>query len=242
MISSRKRTNFVSFTTSSVLGIIACLILLTLITECLPPPRVVMVSQINNFEGYARIRVNDSHRILKSKISFLFSPDKGRIDVLGVLGNSMFQILISQEKAYLLVPRSKVYWSGLTEEILEKSIGFELNISEITALLTGRWTSQSLMEGNSVLEKKKWHLIKDKQQRIIQGRRNGLLFRVEEFFRDSPLPRKIEFFSETGHGKIKILNINFNQPVKANVFSLSFLKNYQQKTWEEIAKILENES
>jgi hypothetical protein len=42
---------------------------------------------------------------------------------------------------------------------------------------------------------------------------------------------------------MKVLSINFNRPVKKkDLFSLSFLKKYKQKSWAEIEKILADEN
>ena len=173
--------------------------------SCHYAPKIIPTS-IESFEGYARINIKNSN-ILKSKIAFLFFGEYGKINILTPFGTTKAQILIFSDISYLTIPEKKVYWEGSTEEIMKVFLGFDLDLVEIKALLTGKW-------GKNL---KGW-----------------------EFFRDTVVPKIINFSYAEGYGKIKILKIKFNQPIKSGVFSKFFVKYYQKKTLDEIMEMLEN--
>ena len=87
-----------------------------------------------------------------------------------------------------------------------------------------------------------WILDKDEQGRIIRGQREELRFEVKEFFKNTSVVRLLTFKHPLNNGRLKVLAINFNQPLKRDVFSLAFLKNYKPKTWAEIEDILNDKN
>ena len=196
--------------------------------NCRYTPQVVP-SLIENFEGYAKINIKNSN-ILKSKIAFLFSGEYGRIDILTPFGNTKAQILIFSDISYLAIPEKKVYWEGSTVEIMKVFLGFYLNIEEIKALLIGKWDENL----------KGWKFFRDKDNRVIGGKRENIIFEIKEFYEDTSLPRIINFSCNEGDGKIKILKINFNQSIRPGAFSKFFLKHYEKKTLDEILELIEN--
>ena len=202
--------------------------LITFNQNCHYAPKIIPTS-IESFEGYARINIKNS-QILKSKIAFLFFREKGRIDILTPFGNAKAQILIFSDISYLTISEKKVYWEGSTEEIIKVFLGFDLNLVEIKALLTGKWDKNL----------KGWEFFRDKDNKIIGGRKENIIFKIKEFFRDTVVPKIINFSYAEGYGKIKILKIKFNQPVKPGAFSQFFLEHYEKKTLDEIMEMLEN--
>jgi len=50
--------------------------------------------------------------------------------------------------------------------------------------------------------------------------------------------RLLTFRHPLSSGRLKILTINFNQPIKRGVFSFEHLKKYEKKTWAEIEEML----
>lgn len=204
----------------------------------LPP----LPSRIKRIEGYASLKVKGEERAARSKFSFLFQlPNQGRIDVSSVLGKTLYQIIIDRKNAFFLIPSKKVYWQGEEEEIIYRFLGFRLNLNELISLLSGQWSGEGrdLEEGDW---RKGWILDKDEQGRIIRGQREELGFEVKEFFKNTSVVRLLTFQHPLSNGRLKVLAINFNQPLKRGVFSLAFLKNYKPKTWAEIEDILNDKN
>lgn len=196
-----------------------------------PPP-----SEIKGMEGYASLRISNEQGTARSKFSFLFQlPNQGRFDVSGILGKTLYQIVIKGEESFFLVPSKKVYWRGEEGEIIARFLGFELKLRELVSILSGEWKEQ---EGSNDYGREEWFLEKDKAGRIKRGHRGDLAFEVIEFFKKTSVARRLSFHHPSSQGRITILQIKFNNPAAKDVFSLHFLKNYQLKTWEEIEKMI----
>lgn len=176
------------------------------------------------------------------RFSFLFSlPHKGRIESFDLLGRTLYFILIDEETSFFVLPSKKVYWQGDVEEIITKSIGFPLNQYEMISLLQGQWDSEveDLKARGDFYE---WHFTRDEKGRIIAGQRGEFRFEIKEFFPDSQFARLLFFYHSWSKGQLKILSLDFNQPLKSEAFSTSFLKDYEPKTWAEIERLIENEN
>lgn len=220
------------------------LLSLWLLNSCLPtqifiPP---LPSKIESIEGYGSLKIEGEEGVSKMRFSFLFSlPHKGRIESFDILGRSLYFIIIDRETSFFVLPSKKVYWQGDVEEIIMKSIGFRLNQYEMTSLLQGRWKKESEdFEAKGNLGP--WHFTRDEKGRIAAGRREEFRFEIKEFFSDSSLARVILFNNPWSKGNLKILTLNFNQPLKPDAFSSRFLKDYKPKTWAEIEELIQNES
>jgi hypothetical protein len=178
---------------------------------------------------------------VRSKFSFLFHlPHQARISVTDLLGRAIYQIIVNEEKAVLVLPSKRVYWQGEEEEIIDKFLGFRLSLDEMISLLSGEWN-----EGKGAEEEKSlagWSLEKDEAGRIVFGQRGDFRFGIKEFFSKTPFARLIGFEHPLNRGSLKILSLSFNQPLKQESFSFSFLEGYKRKSWEEIEKILGNEN
>ena len=218
------------------------LLVLGCFASCLPskfslPP---LPSIIESMEGYGSLRITGDQGTSKTKFSFLFFlPHKGRIESFDILGRSLYYILIDEEKSFFVLPSKKVYWEGDVEEVIYRFLGFRLDQYEMISLLRGHWTGVD-PEAEKGLET--WNFEKDERGRILVGRRGDFRFEIQEFFGDSQFARILLFHHPLSEGRLKILKINFNKPIKLTAFSRRFLKKHELKTWDEIEKLLENES
>jgi hypothetical protein len=184
-------------------------------------------------EGYASLKYEGAQGSARTKFSFLFiSPDRGRIDASDFLGRSVYQIVITDQKAYFILPSKKVYWQAEEHEIVFRFMGFHLALEEMAALLSGRWPET--LEKNSLVE---WKLERDNQGRVVRGYRGDLLFSIKEFIKNTAIARTIVFTHPLNEGSLKIFKIGFNQALNERAFSTGFLKRYGEKTWEEIQKL-----
>jgi hypothetical protein len=165
-------------------------------------------------------------------------PHHGRIEVSNILGRTLYQIIVAEDKAAFIVPSKKVYWQGEEEEIIRYFLGFRLNLYEMINLLSGKWESE-VMENES---KERWSFAKDESGRIQAGKRDEFRFEVQEFFAETPFARLLIFHHPLNDGRLKILRINLNRPLKKRAFSLSVLGRYERKSWAEIERILANEN
>ncbi len=172
----------------------------------------------------------------RSKFSFLFQlPDLGRIDVSGALGSVVYRIFISEGEAYFVVPSRKVYWQGQEEEIIDKFMGFRLNLAEMINLLSGNWKKEDARQKEDL---ESWVFSRDQKGRIVFGQRDELRFEVKEFIGETPFARRLIFEHPLSTGQVKILSLSLNRPIKENVFSKKFVDTYQPKTWAEIQEML----
>ena len=115
-------------------------------------------------------------------------------------------------------------------------MGFRLNLNEMISLMNGEWDWES-EEDKARLDE--WIFERDKQGRVAVGRREELWFYIEEFIVNTSLARTVVFKHPINEGRVRVLNIGFNKPVKEGAFSTSFLQRYKQKTWAEIEAILQ---
>ncbi len=193
-------------------------------------------ARVERIEGHASLTILTGQETARSKFSFLFAlPDKGRIEVTGALGRVIYRLLVDGGEAYLIVPSKKVYWQGQEEEIIYEFLGFRLNLAEMINLFSGDWGKQSQIISDDL---ESWSLTRDRKNRIKSGKRGDLWFEVEEFIDDTPFARRIVFRHTLSSGKLKILGLGLNKPVRENVFSKKFKEKYQPKTWKEIQDLI----
>ena len=165
-------------------------ICLLMLTGCLPT-RVLLSpvpDRIDRMEGYASLSLTGEEGSTRSKFSFLFSlPDKGHIEVREFIIGTLYQIVITDGNAYFVLPKKKVYWEGAEEEIIDKFLGFRLNLEEMISLFTGIWPTT--IEGKETVSA--WQLDRDSRGRILSGRRGNLYFKVERFLEDTPVAQSL---------------------------------------------------
>lgn len=208
------------------------------------PPHVLLSpypDRIETIEGFASLKVAGSDGYSRSKFSFFFEiPDKGRIEAFDFLGRTIYQIIIEKEKAFLVVPSKKIYWESTEERIIDTFIGAKLVLSEVICFLIGEWNY--LREEGEDKSRASWVIKKDNEGKVIEGRKQGMSFTVSEYIDDTGLIRSLDFENRFQKGTLKVLNIDFNSPVKERHFSLTFLRDFEEKSWEEIQKIINNEN
>ena len=188
-------------------------------------------------EGYASLKTSSDQGSESSKFSFLFQlPHQGRIEVSNILGKTLYQIVIQEKEAFFLIPSKKIYWRGEEEEIIDRFLGFRLSLHELVSILSGQWKERG--EKGSDYGQEEWLLEKDEEGRIRRGQRGDLDFEVIEFFKNTNVVRRLAFHHPVSQGRVTILQLRFNRPVKRELFSLQFLKSFQPRTWEEIEEIL----
>ncbi len=215
----------------------ALVLLLLLLARC-GPSRILLSpvpGRIESLEGHARVWLTNPEAATRTKFSFLLAlPDRGSIEVSNFLGQSLYRILITPDQAFLIIPAKKVYWKGQEVEIFDFLLGFRLDLSEMISLISGEWPPEGLRRG----EFSSWTLERDETGRIAGGQRAGLSFRVEEFVEETKFPRTVRFEHPENSGRLRILNMGFNRPLRANAFETEFLGRFAEKTWEEILELL----
>jgi outer membrane biogenesis lipoprotein LolB len=214
------------------------------LAHCRPSPVILLPlpSKVERIEGYASLRITGDQGSSRSKFSFLFQlPHQGRLEVSNILGRTLYQIIVAEEKAAFIVPSKRIYWQGEEEEIIRYFLGFRLNLYEMINLLSGRWEGEE-MEYEGEEDKEIWSFAKDESDRIMAGQRGEFRFEVKEFFADTPFARVLVFQHPLNNGRLKVLRISLNQPLKKGAFSLSVLGRYERKSWAEIEKILADEN
>lgn len=196
---------------------------------------------IETIEGFASLRITGEEGYSRSKFSFFFSiPDKGKIEAFDFLGRTVYQIIIDKERAFLVVPSKKIYWESTEERIIDTFIGAKLTLSEVICFLIGEW--DYLREKGEYNSQDPWIIKKDNEGKVIEGRKQDMSFTVSEYIEDTGLIRSLDFENRFQKGTLKVLGIDFNSPVKKSHFSLSFIKGFEEKSWEEIRKIVNNEN
>ncbi|UCC41872.1 MAG: hypothetical protein JSV96_16570 [Candidatus Aminicenantes bacterium] len=214
---------------------------LSFFVNCIPS-RVSLLplpSKIDSIEGYASIRITGEQEKTRSKFSFLFHlPNQGRIEVSNWFGKTLYQIVIVEKSAFFVLPSKRVYWQGEEEEIIQKFLGFRVNLYEMISFLSGQWGWNDITAEREVwLES--WNLEKDEKGRVLAGQREDLFFEVQEFFKDTPFARALIFRHPLSRGRHKVLKIKLNQPIKKEAFSVAFLEKFKEKSWAEIEKMFD---
>jgi outer membrane biogenesis lipoprotein LolB len=224
-----------------------CLTVALFLLICCRPTGVLLrpvPPHIERIEGHASLRITNEQGAARSKFTFLFQlPHQGRIEVSDILlGRTLYQIIVDKERAVFLLPSKRVYWEGDEEEIIDYFLGFRLNLEEMISLIRGKW-EDSKQEAERERNTTSWDLKRDEKDRILEGQKGPLRFEVKEFLSGSRIPRILVFQHPLNSGRLKILRIDFNRPIKKKgAFSLSFLSGYRRVSWKEIEKILADEN
>lgn len=209
-------------------------------TQC-RPSRILLSpipEHLERLEGYASLRLTGEQGSTRSKFAFLFQlPDRGRIDISDAIGRTLTQILLLEKKAYFILSSRKAYWQGTEEEIFSKFLGFQLSLEEVVNMMSGSWDTGRTSK--NMQESERWALDRDENGRVCSGRKGDLAFKVEEFIGSSAVTRTLAFVHPFQKGRMKILHIAFNTQMREGVFSTDFLRNYQQKTWEEMQALVD---
>lgn len=198
--------------------------------SCLPsrPAIAPLPPTVESIEGFATFRLAREGETAKSKLSFLFRlPRQGRIEVLDPLGRTASILFLDNDVAYLVFPGRRAYWKSSREEVMSRLLGFALGLEDLTHILTGRAEELS-----------GWNLEKDSQGRVVRGQREDLNFEVRQFFEPGPLPWLLVLSRAGDRGSLRVLRMNFNQPLKEKAFDYFFLDGggYRPADWDEVER------
>jgi len=196
--------------------------------------------RLESLEGYAFLKISDARASAKSKFSFVIQlPGKGRIDVFDALGRSLFTLISEGPEAYFVAVPKKAYWRGSQHEILEEFLGFDLSLEEMAGLLSGRWGQGPAGDSQAF---RGWAWTRDAGGRVVAGESGGLRFEVKDFLVGGAQPHTILFKSAHNSGSIKVYEVKFNVPAKAEPFRLWFLNEFRETTRGEMERLLGDEA
>jgi hypothetical protein len=205
------------------------------LAACRPPaPTLIPPADVHGIRGLASLKISREGRTARSKFSFAISlPDRGRIDVVDPLGRTALQFFVEGEEAYLVLPSKRAYGCGGRGEVLEKFLGFPLDLDELAGLLAGRWG-----RGEGTFPQG-WAFERDGRGRMSAGRREDFSFVVLEFFPGDGVPRRFSFRGGASEGTVTLLQAAFNGP--AILPALGFRERCRLLSWEEIERLLRDE-
>jgi hypothetical protein len=196
--------------------------------------------RLERLEGYALLKVSDGRARAKTKFSFCLElPDKGRIDVFDVLGRALFVLISRDEEAYFAAVSQKAFWRGGRDDLLNKFLGFDLSLDEMAGLLSGRWGREPGGEEAAFFG---WTLTRDAKGRVTAAENRDVRIEVKDFFPGTTRPHTVLFRSGERSGSIKVYDLKFNAPSKEGPFRLTFLDGFESKTWEEMERLLADET
>jgi len=191
------------------------------------------------FEGYGSLKFLIRGETRGARFSFVIEPPgRGRITVVDAFNRALAEIFVEGNDGYFVLARDRVFWKAPPQDILEKFIGFGLNLEEMVWLLGGRWKQARAAASPSFAA---WELAEDGKGRTASGRRGEFSFEVIEYFKGSPVPRRVDFSSDLGRGKLSLLSVAFATAAVPDAFRLDFLKTCAAKSWEEIEKIFRHD-
>jgi hypothetical protein len=192
-------------------------------------------AEIHSVEGYASIRYSRGGGSAKSRLAFLLvPPGGGRLEALGPLNRSLFQVFIDEPDAVLVVPSKKAYWRGPRPEVLDSGLGFSLSLEEIAGILCGRFDGPAFRSG--------WALDRDGERRVSAGRGKDFEFRVDEFFGGSTVPRRLTFLGSESSGTLTLLSLDFNSADADARIRASLPPGFARLSRAEMEKLLRDEN
>ncbi len=200
-----------------------------------PPPAAVEA-----VEGYGSASIRGGKAALKGKFSFLFRlPGLGRVDAVDPFGRTLYFMLFRGDRAYLVLPSKKSYAEDAPEAVMERFLGFSVLPDDVIRLLSGRWPAEEAPpEGGSAPA---WKLERGPGGRVLAGTRDGLSFKVEEFYGAAGVPKVLSFSEAASSGRLKILSLRFNPPERPEAFGTDFLKALKSLSWDELMEIMRRE-
>lgn len=149
---------------------------------------------------------------------------------------------MDEETAFFVLPSKKAYSQTGKEEVISAFLGFALTQQEVLSLLSGKWEGEENRAAYGSLGIS-WDLEKDGASRVIAGQKDELRFEVKEFFGRTPVPRLVHFYHPASHGRLKVLDLNFNPQVGRDSFRLNFLgdPSFRAVSWAEMERMLRDE-
>ena len=223
---------------ASLMALLAAAVLL--VPSCRPRTPVLgpVPERIVEIEGFASLRYERGGASNRVRLAFILAPPgRGRLDVLGPIGRLIFNVVVEEPEAVLLVPSKKACWQASREEVLAAGLGFPLDIAEIGRLLSGRWKETSGSPGDPA----GWTLERDASGRVRGGGREGFVFRVEEFFPAAEIPRRFSFSGSDGSGMLSILSLAFNRAGAEAALGIAIPSSYSRLSRAEMERLLRDE-
>jgi hypothetical protein len=198
-----------------------------------PPILVPPASGVEAVEGYGSASVQGEEAVVKGKFAFLFRrPGFGRVEAFDPFGRTIYYMIFESGRAYLVFPSKKVYTEDLPEVMIGRFLGFSLRPDEVLEVVSGQWSTA--VAGDASGLGSTWALEKDASGRVARGEKNGVSFRVGEFFPGGGVPRTVLFSRPGTSGRVKILSLRFNPAPRPEAFETTFLRVFVRKSWEEI--------
>ncbi|OGD20175.1 MAG: hypothetical protein A2Y70_05060 [Candidatus Aminicenantes bacterium RBG_13_64_14] len=181
-------------------------------------------------EGFGSASMRGEDVVVKGKFAFLFRrPGFGRVEAVDPIGRTAFLIIFREDRAYFVVPGKKAYAEETSEAMMKRFLGISLPPDEVLRLLSGAWADAGAGSG--------WNVEQDERGRVGSGGRDGFAFTVREFFPGAGVPRDIGLSGPGTFGRMKVLKLGFNPPLREAAFDVSFLRGYVLKTWQEILEL-----
>jgi hypothetical protein len=218
----------------------ALLIVLALAACLQRHPRIVPpAGAVAAVEGFGSASIAGAEASIKGKFGFVFRrPGLGRIEAVDPIGRTAFLIFFRGDRAWFVLPGRKVYAEDGAEIMMERFLGVALLPDQAVRLLSGTWEAGKEAVGKLVGESG-WSVERDGAGRISRGIRDGFSFTVREFFPGDGVPREIGLEGPRTSGRVKVLKLGFNPPLRQEAFDLAFLRAFSPKTWEEIVELLD---
>ena len=196
------------------------------------PPRLVPpAAGVEAVEGYGSASLRGTEAAVKGKFAFLLRlPGRGRVEAFDPFGRTTFLIFLGEDRAYFVLPAKKVYAEEAPETMLERFLGISFLPDELLRLLSGTLTG----EGRGG-----WEVERDEAGRVSRGAKGEHAFAVREFFPGAGVPRVVEISGPGASGRMKVLSLGFNPPVREGAFDPPPLRAYALKTWDEIMGLID---
>jgi outer membrane biogenesis lipoprotein LolB len=214
------------------LGLLGLVGLLAALAACAGriPVLVPPSGGVAGVEGFGSASMRGEDVAVKGKFAFLFrGPGLGRVEAVDPIGRTAFLVIFREDRAYFVVPGKKAYAEDGPEAMMKRFLGISLPPDEVLRLLSGTWADAGAGGG--------WHVEQDERGRVSRGGRDGFAFTVREFFPGAGVPRDIGLSGPGTSGRLKILKLGFNPPLREAAFDVSFLRGYALKTWAEILEL-----
>ena len=179
---------------------IAAIILVITAAGCRPPRMSLapIPPDWKAFEGYGRLKFLIRGETRGARFSFVIEPPgRGRITVADAFNRTLAEIFVEGNDGYFVLARDRVYWKAPPEDILEKFIGFGLNLEEMAWLLGGRWKQARAAASPAFAA---WEFAEDGDGRTASGHKGAFSFRSSNILREVRSPAASIFRAISGEG------------------------------------------
>jgi hypothetical protein len=198
------------------------------------PVLVPPAAAIEAVAGFGSASVEGEKMALKGKFAFNFRlPNLGRVEAFDPLGRMVYYVVIGGGHAYLVLPSKKAYAEEPPETLMSRLLGLSLSPEEVINLVGGQWSGGETGGGPGGA----WALERDGLGRVVRGEKSGFRFEDTEFFPGDGVPKVVRFSQAGAMGRVKILSLVFNPPLRPEAFGTPFLGSFSRKSLEEILEM-----